>query len=401
MLKAFFSFLRFVWLDTRGELDLTTLGAEIKGFTAEAKASLAKLAAADTEAAARLLALEQSFTAPRGGGGFEEKSAGQLIIESDGFKAMQGGGRTTGQIKVGSFHKTAIVNATGQNQPLVADARVPGIIGPGQQRLTVRNLLPNLRTNSNLVQFARESSKTDAAASQTGGSPNAGENVAKAESALGFELDNAAVQTIATWLPVSRQILSDASGLQDYINSRLRYFVALEEERQLLSGSGSGNDLSGLITEADTYDTDATDVANDTFIDVIAHAIDQVSLSNFEADAIVMNPSDFWTLSLIKQSGSGISSGQYIYANPHSAVTPSLWGLPVVATRSMARSQFLVGAFRMAAAIHDREDATVEVSREHADFFIKNMAAVLVEERLTLTVYRPDALVYGGFPYGS
>jgi hypothetical protein len=29
------------------------------------------------------------------------------------------------------------------------------------------------------------------------------------------------------------------------------------------------------------------------------------------------------------------------------------------------------------------------------------MVAILCEERLALCVYRPEALVYGGFPYGS
>jgi HK97 family phage major capsid protein len=104
---------------------------------------------------------------------------------------------------------------------------------------------------------------------------------------------------------------------------------------------------------------------------------------------------------LIKQSGSGISSGQYIFANPHQRTGPTIWGVPIVSSFSMPESQFLVGAFAMAAAIHDRADATVEVSREHSDFFIRNMVAILVEERLALTVYRPDALVFGGFPFGS
>jgi HK97 family phage major capsid protein len=265
-----------------GELDLTALGAELKGFTTDAKATLEKLDNDRKETGARLLAIEQKMTAPRGGGdgGDYGPSVGQMLIESEGFKALRTGARSTGQIRIGSFHKTAIVNATGQNQPLVADARVPGVVGPGQQRLSVRDLLPQFPTSSNLVQFTRESSQTNAAASQTGGSPNSGENIAKAESALAFQLENAAVQTIATWIPASRQILDDAPSLQAYINSRLRYFLKLEEERQLLSGSGSGNDLSGLITEADTYDTAQTTTATDTFIDVLRHAIVQCEESH-------------------------------------------------------------------------------------------------------------------------
>jgi HK97 family phage major capsid protein len=386
-------------------MDFEGVTAEIKSLSDEARSSFDKLRHSDAETAARLLTLEQQLTAPRGMsfGSYGEKSVGEILTESSGFRAMlESGAKSTGQIKVGSFHKTAIVNATGQNQPLVQDMRVPGVYPSlAPQRLTVRDLLAQGRTNSNLVQFASENSRTNAAASQTGGSPNSGENIAKAESALGFTLDNSPVQTVAHWIPASRQILSDAPALQDYINTRLRYFLKLEEERQLLSGSGLGNDLSGLITQADTYDSSATVVATDTFIDVLGHAIAQVQLSNLEPDGIVMHPLDYWAVALTKETGSGISSGQYIFANPQQATRPVLWGLPVVLTQSMARSQFLVGAFRMAAQIWDREDATVEISREHGDYFIKNMVAILCEERLALTVYRPEALVYGGFPYGS
>jgi hypothetical protein len=65
----------------------------------------------------------------------------------------------------------------------------------------------------------------------------------------------------------------------------------------------------------------------------------------------------------------------------------------------MAESQFLVGS-SMAAMIWDRNDASIEISREHSDFFTRNLAAILVEERLALTVLRA-ALIYGGFPGGS
>jgi hypothetical protein len=42
--------------------------------------------------------------------------------------------------------------------------------------------------------------------------------------------------------------------------------------------------------------------------------------------------------------------------------------------------------------------STVEVSRDYSDFFVKNMMAILCEERLALVVYRPEALVQGAFP---
>ena len=325
---------------------------------------------------------------------------GALLVESEGFKALKSGARSSGQVSIGSFHKTAIVNATGQNQPLVQDYRVPGIIFPAQQRLTIRDLVPSFPTVSNLVQFAKESSFTNNAGSQTGGSPNSGENVAKAESALAFSLSNAAVETIAHWIPASKQIIEDAPALQAYINGRLLYFLKLAEEAQLLNGTGASNTLSGLITNATPFDTTVSQPASDTYIDVIRRAITQVQLSQLEPSGIVLHPRDWEVIQLTKTTGTALN-GQYIFSNPHVVEENKIWGLPVVPTISMAQGQFLVGAFNLAAAIWDRSDATVEVSREHSDFFIRNMCAILCEERLTLTVFRPLALVFGGFPFGS
>jgi HK97 family phage major capsid protein len=102
-----------------------------------------------------------------------------------------------------------------------------------------------------------------------------------------------------------------------------------------------------------------------------------------------------------KESGTGIASGLYITGTPNEAPTPMAWGIPVLVSNSMQQGQFLAGDFNVAAAIWDRNDATVEISREHADFFTRNLAAVLAEERITLTVFREKALIFGGFPFGS
>jgi HK97 family phage major capsid protein len=77
---------------------------------------------------------------------------------------------------------------------------------------------------------------------------------------------------------------------------------------------------------------------------------------------------------------------------------PHMWGLPVVATNSMTSGNFLTGAFDLASAIWDREDATVRYSENYSDYFVRNMAVILVEERLTLTIYRATALIRGALP---
>jgi HK97 family phage major capsid protein len=327
----------------------------------------------------------------------QPESVGQMVVKSDTYKEFKSvGKKRTEKIEVGSFHKTAIVNATGQNQPLVPPQRVAGIFQPLSQRLSVRDILTVLPATSNLIEFVKESSSTNNAAPQGhGSSPFTAENVAKPESALAFALAYEPVQTIGHWIPVSRQVQDDAPSLQAYIDNRMLYFLKLAEERQLLNGTGAAGDLNGLITQATAYDT-GLNAVGDTNIDKLRHAMLQIELANAFVSAFVFNPTDWHDIELIKTTGTS-SSGEYIFANPHNMGVPNIWGRPVVSSQSITAGNFLAGDFPLAANLYDRMQSTVEVSREHSDFFVKNMVAILCEERLALVVYRSEALVYGAF----
>ena len=73
------------------------------------------------------------------------------------------------------------------------------------------------------------------------------------------------------------------------------------------------------------------------------------------------------------------------------------WRVPVVVTDALAANEFLVGDFARAARLYDRQQATVEIATQHADFFTRNLVAILAEERVALTVPRLDMLVRGTF----
>jgi len=351
----------------------------------ETKKALEALGKQWSETAARLLLVEQALVSRNpGAGNYDQpKSIGELMIESEGFKAMQGGASRSGKVKIGSFHKANIINAPGPLQPLVPDVRLPGILMPGLRRLTVRDLMPNNRTQSNLIQYTKELVFTNAAA------PVA-ESIDKAQSMITFSLANAPVQTLAHWIAASRQVIDDAPALEDYINTRLMFGLKLVEEDQLLKGDGTGQNISGLITNATAYNRTT---AGDTDLDAIRRAKTQVTDSFFEPDAVVIHPHDFERIQLLKTT-----MNSYVISDPTNGDPPRLWGLDIVATPAIAVGQFLVGAFRMAAAVWDRQDASIELSREHASFFTQNMIAILCEERLALTVFRPTALVVGTLP---
>ncbi len=310
---------------------------------------------------------------------------GDRFVKGDEWKhlAARKSGRAYMEVK------TAIVNATGYQQPLVQDQRVPGIISLPNQLLMVRDLLPVGRTNSNLVSFAKENVFTNSAAAVYG-SP-AYENVTKPESGITFTLAEAAVVTLAHFIPVSKQVLDDAPMLASYINGRLTYGLKLVEEDEILNGDGTSGSISGLLNSGN-YTAYTRAVTGDTYVDTVRRAITQARLSNYAPDAIVMNPADWEAIELTKGT-----DDHYVWGSPSMIAGPRLWGLAVVLSNSITAGTFLLGAFGMGAQIWDRQDASVQVSFEDGTNFVKNMVTVLAEERLALTVYRPTAFISGSF----
>lgn len=349
----------------------------------ETKLSVDKLLVTQGELQARLLAAEQlvaKMETQGHGGPAVIKSMGQIVAESEAFAQFSGHGKFS--VKVNS----AVTSLVGSAGTLIEPQRLPMVAGT-MQRLTIRDLLTWGRTTSNSLEYVRESGFTNAA-------DVVSENPAskKPESDITFELDSAPVATIAHILYASKQVLDDAAMLASYIDGRLRYGLKLKEEAQLLKGSGVGLNITGLITAATAYSNPGVTVAFETAIDRLRLAMLQVTLAEYEADGIVLSPIDWCAIELTKTT-----DNQYLFTTPTGMAVPGLWGRPVVSSQSMTAGDFLVGAFAQAAQGWDREDVNVVVSTENVDNFEKNMVTMRCEERIGLTIFRPEALVEGDF----
>ena len=342
------------------------------------QSDLAKVQEELTKSGTRLFDLEQKLASGADNPGekksFSERAAEELTKSWNGSK---------GRFEAQTFNKS-LGSDDASAGSLIQPMQLPGIIMPGLRRLTIRDLLAQGRISSNSLEYVREELFTNNAASVA-------EKALKPESELTFSKQTANVKTVAHWIQASRQVMDDAPMLQSYVNNRLMYGLALEEERQLLNGDGSGDDLEGINHVATAYDSDLN-TTGDTRADIIAHAIFQVTESEFSASGIILNPRDWHSIALLKDN-----EGRYIFGGPQAFTTNIMWGLPVVPTRAQAQGTFTVGGFDMASQVWDRMDATIEVSREDRDNFVKNMLTILCEERLAVAHYRPKALIKGSF----
>lgn len=352
----------------------------------ETRAAVDKTLTQQGELQARLATAEQLLAKLSQGGGDGvgvQQSLGQMVTESEDFRAYASNPRGDFRMSV----QAAVTSGGESAGGLVVPDRIPGIQAPGLRRLTIRDLLAWGRTGSNSIEYARELVYTN----------NAGvvaEGAQKPESNLTFEATQAPVVTIAHWIPASKQILSDVPQLQSYIDGRLRYGLKFKEEAQLLKGSGVGLNINGIYTQASAYVNPGVVVQAETRIDRLRLALLQVELAEYWADGIVISPLDWAAIELTKTD-----QNAYLFANPRAQNLPGLWGRNVVPTQAMDAGDFLVGAFGGGLAVQgwDREDVTVAISEHDRDNFVKNMLTLRCEERVGLTVYRPQAFVKGAF----
>ncbi|PZX32052.1 HK97 family phage major capsid protein [Cupriavidus phytorum] len=356
----------------------------------ETKAKVDELLTKQGEMQANLQHAQQALAkleANGAGGDVQHQSFGQQFVGSDDFKAFTG--KTTPRGRVDMTFNAAITTVAtdtdGAAGDLVQNTRLPGIIAPLNRRLTVRDLITPGRMDGQVLEYVKETGFTNNAA------PVA-ETVKKPESTMKFDLVTTSAKVIAHFVKASRQILSDASQLASYIDGRLRYGLALVEENQLLNGDGTGQNLLGIIPQATAFAAPFDPAGTETGIDNIRLAMLQAALAEFPATGIVMHPSDWARIELLKDT-----TGRYIIGNPQGTISPTLWGQPVVATQAITVDKFLVGAFKLGAQVFDRWQARVEVATENEDDFVKNLVTILAEERLALAVYRPQAFVYGDF----
>jgi HK97 family phage major capsid protein len=366
--------------------ELARIGTDNERFIKAQKERHGEFETKQLELQARLLDLEQR-AARRGGSGDDGYSDGgghalrALLEGSAELKAVadRKARRCVLEMPEGFFSPQAAITSTGIAMP----DQQPGIVGPVTRRLTIRSLIPSLPTDSGAVQYLQETGFTNAAAPVS-------EADVKPESNLTFELKSAATVVLAHWIRITAQALSDIPTLMQYIDTRLRYGLAYTEDLQLLSGSGVGNNLTGLKVAATAYNRNTS---GDSKADELRRAISQLQDTEYTATGIVLHPFDLEEIALTKESG----TGAYVMGMAGGAAPTSLWGVPIVATSAITAGDWLVGDFAQAALIFDRMEARVDISTESENDFTTNRAHVRAEERLALAILRPGALITGDF----
>lgn len=330
------------------------------------------------------------------------RSMGAQFTESPEYAALVKSGALNSDnasFKSAPFHPDMRAAATdvissggGSGGALVVPQYLPGVIPLPQRPLTIKDLFSQDTTQSDTLSYARQTS-FDSAAGPVAQATSLATGL-KPQSSIGWTRVTTPIETIATWMAATRRQLADAGQTRALIDNQLTLMLDLVEEDQLINGNGTSPNLRGLLQTTGVQTLDLTAVASPAGTHVNIDGIRDGSRlvrtgpAFAQPDGIVVNPIDAADIDEAKDI-----QGRYLGQGPFGGAQDTIWRLPRVESLAVPPLTAIVGAFKQGATVFQREEPVILTADQHADFFIRNLVAVLVEERMGLAVYFPAAFV--------
>ena len=279
---------------------------------------------------------------------------------------------------------TSAADFTGE---VIAADRVSGIKYDPSRSLHIRSIIPVGSTSSDVVRFVKESGYADGSAAKA-------EGATLGQSDFDLTATDANVQKLGAYFRISEEMLSDTPALASYISVRASEKLLALEDNQILNGNGTAPNLSGIITDAADFAegafADAIESANE--FDVLVVALNQLALKEYQADYIILNPSDFHKILLLKDT-----QNNYLKDQVYAGLAPNFMGVPVIVNTAIAAGTFLTGNFGQGTQLWTRDNLAVSFHREDGTNVRDGFVTVRIVERVALTNYLPNAFVNGSF----
>jgi len=209
------------------------------------------------------------------------------------------------------------------------------------------------------------------------------ENTAATESAFAWTKTTDEVEDIRTWIPISRNLLSDEPQMQSVITGMLAKRLQKISNTYILAGSGTTPVPWGVFTRTG-FQTQAK--GTDPVFDAVHKAITLVAVTgDANPNLAVFHPNDWEGIRLTRTT-----DGVYILGNPTESGPMRIWGLPVVISTGLSEGTGGV-ADTSFTTIFENGGVVVEVSTEHSTYFTEGKLALSLVRRFGAFHYRPKA----------
>ena len=281
------------------------------------------------------------------------------------------------------------VGIMGSGTNLVGNYLVPAQVQPGilnriYEQAHARDVMNVGSTRSNVIRYIQDNGGE-------GGFTTVAEGALKPMIDRDLEIKDAPVRKIAAYFRVPEEMIEDIPYLGSFLTQVGLEELKLVEDQQILYGDGTGQNLTGVNVNAQAYAAGTLIVPNANNWDVLISAMLQLRLGRFQATAIWVNPADYVSMRLAKNT-----NGDYLFPELAAGLS-TIDGVALIQSTIVTAGSFLLGDFRRGAQLFDRMAARVQFYDQDQDNAIRNLVTIVIEERLALPIYRPTAFVKGTF----
>ncbi|MGH3965093.1 MAG: phage major capsid protein [Pseudonocardiaceae bacterium] len=295
--------------------------------------------------------------------------------------AMKGRPRT-GWVKSTMDRIEKIQTATGGKALVsgsidVAQPIAPDIIHIAQAPARLLDLLVERQRidGTNTFEFVRQSTRTNSAApvADNATKPTSVYTVAEVESRV------VVLAHLSEALP--ERLLADHRNLETFLTSEMEEGLQRVLEEQIVSGSGTGENLTGLLNTSGIL----TQSWNTDLINTLRKAITAMEVIGETPTAWAMHPADVEVLDMLADN-----EARHFWDGPQRQLTTApLWSLPVVKSTAIPTGTAVLGDWKHLRLVV-RQDATLDFDRSGV-LFQKNQFQARLEGRYGVAVLRPSA----------
>ena len=229
----------------------------------------------------------------------------------------------------------------------------------------------------------------------TGNAGFIAEGADKPESTFSVTAKTGQVKTIATWTKVSEQLFADKSQLINILDNNLTHAVDVTVQNQLITGDGTGENLSGISKVGNFTDYVTSSGTATNTVDLLRNVAFKMRGANIDNLTILINWTDWSALLGLKST-----TNEYLINGILDPVKQTIYGIPVVLSSAITAGKFAMGNFKMGGIVFDKTAMALEIDRT-GDDFTKNLITIRAERRLGFAVVQPKAICYGDLTVGG
>lgn len=347
------------------------------------------------------------FTGRKGG-----QSIGTVFTKSDAYRGLMNRfpngisdttkGINTGPVQIGGLKSLLTGADREQGAGVLVQPDRLGIVPYPSVMPNIRSLITTGTTTSDRIEYAQVLPVIPDAPPQVPTSSNNAVGVPEATNVVGtsgtkpmsgikFRKASADIITIAHWIAATKRALSDAAQLRTLIDAFLREGIERQVQRLILAGDKA----SPLVADSEEWDgllntEGVQDVTFDTDVFTVSRRmIRQVAAVGGYLSAFAVSPATAETLDLLRDG-----NDRFFGAGPFALGPNTLWGRPRVEVVDLP-DDVIVGGEWSTCVLWDRETTTLTATDAHADFFTRNLIAILAEARAGFGVMNPQLMAIG------